>query len=138
MLLETLLQKHSAPHEITQVFHRKHIVFFKLHGESFCSVASSIYHSSSPMFDHPILRIRAEEAHDPDRIAELEAENKDLDAEDALWNKHKATTLKHLMSMALSLQKMHGDEVMIDFVEKHFDLMPTGAMQYVRKLESEE
>jgi hypothetical protein len=135
MLIETLLQSVEPPHEITHIFMRKNVTFFKLHNESFCTAAGKIAHSSSPVYDSGFLHTIADEAHDEETRELREAAQRDFDAEDLLWQKHQGTTISQLFAMALQIRISHGEQAMLDFVERNFDIYPTGAMEFIKKLE---
>lgn len=134
MLLETLLQRQSD-HKITNIFTRSHITFFKLNGESFCTAAGRIFHSSSEMYDCSFLKQMAKEAHDPDEHALKEAEMRDADAESDLWNKHKLNAYKVLFTMALQILDEKGEKHFVDFIDSQMEIYPVDAIELARRLE---
>ena len=101
MLLETLLHERGQG-EITHIFRRKNVTFFKLHGESFCTAAGKIAHSSSHVYDSSFLHTIADEAHDEETRERMQAEMKDLEVENALWQKHKIDAMKVLMKNSIT------------------------------------
>ncbi len=136
MLLETLLATNQPPHEISHIFVRNNITFFKIHNESFCCAASHVHHNSSPMFDSIPLKIFARNAHEPEAIANhkemVEQVNSDLD----LWYKHKEQLYATLFPTAVKIFADHGIEKMIEFIDHHFYLEPEhGAKTIMKKLE---
>lgn len=138
MLFETILAEHQLPHEITNVFKRKNVTFFKIHNESFCTAAGKIAHRTSPIFDSSFIHIIADQAHDEDAKNLMEAQTKDCEAEDALWEKHKADACKLLFMMSLQILEDKGERAMITFINEQMDIYPTGAVALVKRLEKGE
>jgi hypothetical protein len=136
MLIETLLANYAPPHEITHVFTRNNITFFKLHGESFCCAASHIYHNSSAMFDSAPLKVFAANAHVPENIEENKQMMEDINRQLDLWEKYKAQLYATILPKAVQLFADHGIDRMIDFIDSHFDLAPEkGAHLMMKKWE---
>lgn len=136
MLLETLLHNSRPPHEITRIFVRGDVTFFLLHGESFCTAAGHVYHSSSSMYDAPPLHIWAREAHAPDADARRDQMMRDAEMEAVLWDKHRHHLYAKLLPHAVQILVDHGVDRMMDFIEHHFDVHPgKGAMMIMKKME---
>jgi hypothetical protein len=119
MLLETLLHERGGA-EITHIFKRKNVVFFKIHNESFCTAAGKIAHQSSHVYDSSFLHTLADEAHD-------EETQKLMQNETDRWMKHRADAMKLLMDLALKALADKGPEMMMKFLDEHLDLYPTDA-----------
>lgn len=124
MLLETLLQERGQG-EITHIFKRKNVTFFKLHGESFCTAAGKVAHQSSHIYDSGFLHAIADEAHDAEVAAQLEAKMKDAQAEDDLWHKHRIEAMSVIMELAIQALKDKGPDVMVAFLDMHLEIHPT-------------
>jgi hypothetical protein len=139
MLIETLLHEHSGPHELTHVFKRRNVTFFKLHNESFCTAAGKIAHQTSHVYDSGFLHAIADEAHDEDTRNYMQAQMKDLQNETDLWHKHKASAMKVLLALAGQACIDKGPEVMMKILEEHLDIAPTELTMksIIKRLEKE-
>lgn len=134
LLLETLLHK-DINNEITHIFVRNHITYFKLHGESFCTAAGHVYHQSSPMFDSPPLRAWAEEAHTEHGKTRHQEMMESVEEETDLWMKHKQQIYKKIFIEACKVMVEEGDAAMENYIDLHFDIQPDQlAREMMKKL----
>ena len=51
----------------------------------------------------------------------------DAEAEDALWNKHRADATKIILEIALKALADKGPDVMLKFLDEHIEIFPTDA-----------
>jgi len=135
MLFETVLQPGSTK-TISNIFVRNHVTFFKIDGESFCTAAGGIHHSSSPMFDGPLMHVFAGEAHDPAKKLEYQREIDKQEYEHQLWEKHKVQAIKEIIATA---QQAGSDEMMVCFLETVLNIEPEEpAIIMVKRMEDEQ
>ncbi len=138
MRLETLLHDQREV-TITNIFFRHHLAFFRIGDESFCTGAGHIHHQSSPMFDHPVLRIQAKNEHDPEAVKQQERTRATAEYEVALWEKHRRRIYKTLIDQGAAVLREHGEEALEQFMDHHLDIIPLEAtMCLVKKMEDDE
>lgn len=137
MLLEQLLQQ-PGDHQITHVFVREHVTFFKVDGESFCTAAGYVKHKDDPMFDGAIIRIQAAEQHDPEMQIKVQKRDEQWQYEDELWDKHGDDVLGALILKAAEILVHQGPEIAIAFLYEHLTIIPDEqAKLMAKKLEDE-
>ena len=137
MLFEQVLQR-PGPLSISHVFVRDHLTFFKIDNESFCTGAGWVKHQTDPMFDGPVMRVRAKEVHDPQAEAKMKAQHEQLDYEDELWDRHGDDVLGALVLKAATLLVEKGVEACTEFLHAHLTIIPEEqAKLMAKKLEDE-
>lgn len=137
MLLETLLQRRS-PLQITNIFVRNHLTFFKVDGESFCTAAGYVHHHTDPRFDNQVIRMRAKKEHDPKEKKMSELRMKQLEYEDDLWERHQDNVLAALVLKAAEILVQQDAAAMVEFLCEHLTILPEDSAKLMaKKLEDE-
>lgn len=132
VLLETML---SGPVTITNIRKEKHLMFFTINDQEFCTAAGRVYHKNHPAFNSGLMFAIAEAEHDPVRILQQETENILQDADLELWDKHKREAYKLLLPLANEILKESGPESMEKFMERFFSIQPEDeCKEFIRKL----
>ncbi len=126
MTLETLLQANPSQ-SITNVFVRENLTFFKVGNESFCTAAGKIYHSSNPMFDHPVTKIWAREHVTEEGKAEHKEMIDQINTQLDLWMKHRKSCYKIVFMLALDAMVQHDEDTMMEVADEYFSITPEDA-----------